>query len=77
MQPAALGCLRRVTRTSDSQSRASLKAVLGLLQLLNGVNEKRRNVIKYSEFYIDELASLVNIKEAYMQSSHAHFYLCI
>jgi len=67
IKPAALGCLRRVTRTSDSQSRASLKAVLGLLQLLNGVNEKRRNVIKYSEFYIDELASLVNIKEAYMQ----------
>ena len=66
-QPAALGCLRRVTRTSDSQSRASLKAVLDLLQLLNGVNEKRRNVIKYQEFYINELDSLVNIKEAYMQ----------
>jgi len=67
IKPAAIGCLRRVTRTSDSQSRASLKAVLYLLQLLNGVNEKRRNVIKYQEFYINELESLVNIKEAYMQ----------
>lgn len=56
-----------MTRTSDSQSRLSLKAVLDLLQLLNGVNEKRRNVIKYQEFYINELESLVNIKESFMQ----------
>ena len=53
-------------RTSDSQSRESLTAVLKLLQLLNAVNEKRRNVIKYQEFYINELESLMNIKEAYL-----------
>jgi hypothetical protein len=65
VQPAALASLRRVTRTKDSQSRAELKANLAALGILNGVNEARRNVIDYQEFYINELEELMNIKETY------------
>ncbi len=34
--------------------------------MLNEVNEKRRNVIGYQEFYIDDLEDIFNIRDSYM-----------